>query len=170
MVSEIGGNQKPDKGALRRAWNYRRAIVARIDAQTTKGIEKYGQTLEFNPAGIVERLEHLAQELTDGLAYIEWVKECIADNWIKKDSETIETESDKSCFDCKYSCVPQNNEPCKSCSEIARDKHWEPCIDTIKSCANCKNNIDNEFCCLISKEGCKTKHLEKWEPKKEGNE
>lgn len=63
------------KNELQRAWNYRQAIVARIDAQTTKGIEKYGQTLEHNPAGVEERLEHLAQELTDGLAYIEWVKE-----------------------------------------------------------------------------------------------
>lgn len=54
---------------------YRDRIISRLDAQRDKGLEKYGQILEQNPAGIEERLEHLAQELTDGLEYIEWIKE-----------------------------------------------------------------------------------------------
>lgn len=84
----------PSKDQLRRAWNYRRAIVARIDAQTTKGIEKYGQTLEHNPAGILTRLDSLAEELTDALAYIEWAKE-----WV------IFGDLGKSCFNCNRSTV-----------------------------------------------------------------
>lgn len=58
--------------------NYMKAILERFENQRNKGIEKYGQVLEQNNAPIGERLEHLAQELTDGLAYIEWIKECLA--------------------------------------------------------------------------------------------
>ena len=54
---------------------YQRRIFERFHSQRKKGIGKYGQPLEANPAGMDERLEHLAQELTDGLMYIEWLKE-----------------------------------------------------------------------------------------------
>lgn len=54
---------------------YASRINARIIAQREKGLAKYGQPLEANPAPIGERLEHLAQELTDGLMYIEWIKD-----------------------------------------------------------------------------------------------
>lgn len=53
---------------------YQARIFERFHAQRAKGIGKYGQPLEDNPASIDERLEHLAQELTDGLMYIEWIK------------------------------------------------------------------------------------------------
>ncbi len=56
---------------------YRQRIIARLDKQREKGVAKYGGTLESNRAGMVERLEHLAQELTDGLEYVEWIKELI---------------------------------------------------------------------------------------------
>jgi len=50
-------------------------IIARFKSQRKKGIDKYGQVLENNHAPMLERLEYLAQELTDGLMYIEWIKE-----------------------------------------------------------------------------------------------
>lgn len=56
---------------------YLARIMDRFKKQEQKGIAKYGQILEDNPAQIKERLEHLAQELTDGLMYVEWIKEGI---------------------------------------------------------------------------------------------
>lgn len=53
---------------------YQRRIFERFHSQRKKGIGKYGQPLEDNPASRDERLEHLAQELTDGLMYVEWIK------------------------------------------------------------------------------------------------
>lgn len=50
-------------------------IDARFAAQERKGIEKYGQPLEQNHGNYDYRLEHLAEELTDGLHYLEWLKE-----------------------------------------------------------------------------------------------
>jgi len=50
-------------------------IIDRFRSQEAKGFNKYGQVLEQNHADIQERLEHLAQELSDGLMYIEWIKE-----------------------------------------------------------------------------------------------
>lgn len=46
-------------------------IVARFKRQEQKGINKYGQILEDNPRGVLEALEYLAEELTDGLMYVE---------------------------------------------------------------------------------------------------
>ena len=46
-------------------------IVARFKRQEQKGISKYGQILEDNPRGVLEALEYLAEELTDGLMYVE---------------------------------------------------------------------------------------------------
>jgi len=92
------------KDQLRRAWNYRQAIMKRIDAQTTKGIEKYGQTLEYNPAGAVERLNSLAEELTDTLAYIEWAKE-----WV------VFGDLGRSCFNCNHSTVDYVNHEATNC-------------------------------------------------------
>lgn len=54
---------------------YTARINARLSAQIAKGMAKYGQPLEHNLASQSERLEHLAQELTDGLMYIEWIKD-----------------------------------------------------------------------------------------------
>lgn len=50
-------------------------VIQRIDEQIAKGINKYGIPLDQNEDEIIVRLEHLAQELTDGLQYIEWIKE-----------------------------------------------------------------------------------------------
>jgi hypothetical protein len=54
---------------------YKDRIDARFEAQERKGIEKYGQVIEENHGSFDYRLEHLAGELTDGLMYIEWIKE-----------------------------------------------------------------------------------------------
>ena len=51
-------------------------IIERFDRQTEKGIKKYGQTLEDNPrTDPLVALEYLAEELTDGLMYLEELKE-----------------------------------------------------------------------------------------------
>lgn len=50
-------------------------ILNRFHQQEWKGIHKYGQVLEQNHGDIFYRLEHLAEELTDGLMYIEWIKD-----------------------------------------------------------------------------------------------
>ena len=55
-------------------------ICALSEWQRDKGRKTYGQGLEDNPAGIIERLEHLEEELVDSLYYIEWIKE-----WLKND-------------------------------------------------------------------------------------
>lgn len=51
-------------------------IGERFRRQAEKGLEKYGILLEDNQElGFEERTEHLAEELTDGLQYIEHLKE-----------------------------------------------------------------------------------------------
>lgn len=45
--------------------------------QRAKGMSKYGFGLEDNPAGIIERINHLEEELIDGLMYCEWIKEYV---------------------------------------------------------------------------------------------
>ena len=52
-------------------WERIEALAAR---QRAKGMETYGQGLEMNYATIVERLNHLEEELIDALYYIEWIK------------------------------------------------------------------------------------------------
>ena len=49
------------------------------DKQRTKGIKTYGQGLENNTAPILERIEHLQEELVDALQYCEWLKD-----WLKR--------------------------------------------------------------------------------------
>lgn len=50
-------------------------IMDRFNRQNEKGISKYGDILENNPRGPEEALEYLAEELTDGLNYLEELKE-----------------------------------------------------------------------------------------------
>lgn len=54
--------------------SYSENIIARFERQKQKGIKKYGQILEDNPRGPIEALEFLAEELTDGLNYLEELK------------------------------------------------------------------------------------------------
>lgn len=60
---------------------YRKPIIDRIDSQTRKGLKKYGNTID-RPGHLKsasEGLEYLAEELTDGLVYIEHSKKLIAE-------------------------------------------------------------------------------------------
>lgn len=58
--------------------DYEKRIMKRLRKQTKKGIETYGQTLEENTnKGINFRLDYLAEELMDGLQYVEWVRDLI---------------------------------------------------------------------------------------------
>lgn len=59
---------------------YLDAIINRFRAQEAKGVLKYGQPLEQNHGDMQYRLEHLAQELTDGLYYLEWIKEQLGED------------------------------------------------------------------------------------------
>jgi hypothetical protein len=50
---------------------YLKKIIARFERQEQKGLNKYGQILEDNPRGYIAALEYLAEELTDGLMYVQ---------------------------------------------------------------------------------------------------
>lgn len=54
---------------------YWERICKLSDRQRAKGLEKYGLGLESNPGAILERIEHLQEELIDGLMYCEWIKD-----------------------------------------------------------------------------------------------
>lgn len=55
--------------------SYEKNIIDRLHRQNKKGLEKYGMTLAQNKElSMNERIEHLAEELTDGLQYIEHMK------------------------------------------------------------------------------------------------
>ena len=56
---------------------YWERITAIAEKQRAKGMSKYGQGLEANPADILERINHLQEELIDGLMYCEWIKDWV---------------------------------------------------------------------------------------------
>lgn len=58
---------------------YRQAIIRRLDQQTKKGLAKYGRLLDDNKLDVVTRLSYLAEELIDGLQYIEWLQDGLGD-------------------------------------------------------------------------------------------
>ena len=51
--------------------DYLSEIIERFKKQAAKGFKKYGQYLEDNDRPATEALEYLAEELTDGLMYIQ---------------------------------------------------------------------------------------------------
>ena len=57
---------------------YWKRIEALAEQQRAKGMSKYGQGLEMNPMGIIERLTYLEEELMDGLFYIEHIKDFLS--------------------------------------------------------------------------------------------
>ena len=57
--------------------HYWRRIEAISARQRAKGMETYGMGLERNLAGLISRIEHLEEELIDGLMYCEWMKDGI---------------------------------------------------------------------------------------------
>lgn len=50
-------------------------ICKMAEKQRAKGIDTYGQGLEENMASMIKRIEHLQEELIDGLMYCEWIKD-----------------------------------------------------------------------------------------------
>lgn len=56
---------------------YWERICRLSEKQRAKGMETYGQGLENNPAAVIERIDHLEEELIDGLMYCEWIKDKI---------------------------------------------------------------------------------------------
>lgn len=56
---------------------YWERITAIAEQQRAKGMSKYGFGLEMNPADILERINHLQEELIDGLMYCEWIKDVL---------------------------------------------------------------------------------------------
>jgi hypothetical protein len=58
---------------------YRQPIIDRLDRQTAKGIAKYGGTIDKSGhlTSATEALEYLAEEMTDGLVYLEHLKALI---------------------------------------------------------------------------------------------
>ena len=54
---------------------YWKRIESLAERQREKGMSKYGFGLEMNPADILERINHLQEELIDALMYCEWIKE-----------------------------------------------------------------------------------------------
>jgi hypothetical protein len=48
-------------------------VASEFAARQQLGINKYGMTLAENNASEMERLQHLKEELMDGVAYIQWL-------------------------------------------------------------------------------------------------
>lgn len=74
------GQRREFPGGVREAigltgMNYREQINALLDKQDVKGVSKYGTSLEQSDAEIGEKLQHLAEELVDGLRYVLWVQD-----------------------------------------------------------------------------------------------
>lgn len=64
---------------------YWKQIEATFQKQRQKGFDTYGHGLEENTADIIARLNHLEEELIDGLMYIQWIKDLFGD----EDGESI---------------------------------------------------------------------------------
>jgi hypothetical protein len=52
-------------------------ICAIAERQRNKGLATYGKGLEMNPADVIERINHLQEELVDALMYCEWIKDSL---------------------------------------------------------------------------------------------
>jgi hypothetical protein len=84
---------------------YIKPITARVVKQTQKGIEKYGTVLPLNGAPILERFEHVQQELTDGLQYNEWLMEAFIE--LSKHVAILDKHLEKSYSKVKH--MPDHN-------------------------------------------------------------
>ena len=71
---------KPQQEFQRPDNPYWERITALAEQQRKKGMSKYGYGLEMNPADILERINHLQEELIDAMYYCEWIKERIAND------------------------------------------------------------------------------------------
>ena len=69
---------------------YWERICKLSERQRAKGMETYGQGLESNPADMLKRIEHLQEELIDGLMYCEWIKEKLMEKEGEKYEDLLE--------------------------------------------------------------------------------
>lgn len=74
-IETLGTCTKWEAKTLENKNRYWERIEAIATEQREKGLSKYGQGLEMNPAALGERIRHLEEELIDGLMYCEWIKE-----------------------------------------------------------------------------------------------
>ena len=56
---------------------YWKNVCAIAERQRAKGLSTYGHGLEMNPADIIDRINHLQEELVDALMYCEWIKDIV---------------------------------------------------------------------------------------------
>ena len=130
--------------------NYRSRIIALHEAQTQKGIDKYGTVLEQNTDDVFKRLEHFRQEMLDGLNYSFWLEDEIRNLGIGKscnscinrfevDGECIySSEKQKICIESDY-CFWEQGKP---------EKTSEPDRSLLRGCFTCGNR-NNKF-----RDGC----------------
>jgi NTP pyrophosphatase (non-canonical NTP hydrolase) len=70
--------------------NYFENIVGIMNRQKEKGLSKYGVLLEDNKTlSVSQRIEHLQEELIDGLQYCEHLKEACKDNLTVNDYQRM---------------------------------------------------------------------------------
>ena len=50
------------------------SIKAQFDERSQRGINKYGTTLEANPASVLEWIQHAQEEAMDFILYLEKLK------------------------------------------------------------------------------------------------
>ena len=69
---------------------YSKNIVRLLRKQNAKGLKKYGVTLEANKTlSTIQRIEHLQEELIDGLQYCEHLKASYKDNLTVNDYQRM---------------------------------------------------------------------------------
>ena len=120
--------------------NYRSRLIALHEAQTQKGIYKYGTVLEQNTDDVFKRLEHFRQEMLDGLNYSFWLEDELrklvtgkscnnCDNWLNDCCQLIDARRKI----CKASdlCFWEQVKSCETCGDIRDSKSY---------CFSCKEN------------------------------
>lgn len=55
------------------------SVTEKFRSRAALGLAKYGQHLGDNPAELLERIDHLQQELMDAVAYCEWIMQRLAE-------------------------------------------------------------------------------------------
>jgi NTP pyrophosphatase (non-canonical NTP hydrolase) len=69
---------------------YGKNIIRLLRKQNAKGLKKYGVTLEANKTlSTIQRIEHLQEELIDGLQYCEHLKASYKDNLTANDYQRM---------------------------------------------------------------------------------
>jgi len=113
--------------------NYRSRIIALHEAQTRKGMDKYGTVLEQNTDDIFKRLEHFRQEMLDGLNYSFWLEDELRKLVIGKSCNSCINR-----FEISGKCIyyPEKQKIC-----IESDYcFWDQSKSLLKDCQNCTNS------------------------------